>query len=289
MKRKLKLAISLALRVRDLLHDGLCWLVGREVPARCMVLYYHTVPAGHRELFARQLDTILKLARPISTNPNGTLAPGGRYVAVTFDDGFISVMQNAAPELKKRQIPWTMFVPSGCIGKKPDWLRQAHPAAREDRVMTAAELCQLAKDPLVSIGSHTANHANLLETGSERAADELTRSKSDLEAILGKAVQQFSYPFGARSSATDGQARAAGYTHIFSSDPCYASFPATAANVAPSVTEAPKHRSTGSLSTSAIGRASVDPDISPLEFRLKLLGAYRWLARIHRSTEAAKH
>ena len=261
MKRRIKLAISLAVRAWDILHDTACRLVGRQLPPRCMVLYYHAIPARHRALFARQLDTILKLASPISTNPNGSLTPGARYVSITFDDGFASVLENAAPELKKRKIPWTLFVPSGCLGQQPAWLRDANGAARQDRVLTAEELRHLASDPLVMIGSHTVAHPNLLEVGPDRAAAELGNSKADLEAAIGKPVRQLSYPFGARSPAIDQQARQLGYQRLFSSEPVYA------------------FRSGDEPVT---GRASVDPDTSWLEFRLKLLGAYRWQAVVGR-------
>jgi len=194
----------------------------------------------------------------LSTHPPTKLEPGKPYAVVTFDDGFVSVKDHAAPELRRRRIPWTIFVPSTCLGQPPGWLRHAPLAARQDRVMTAAELRELAADPLVTVGSHTATHAHLVEIGPDRAARELVQSKADLENVLQRAVDQFSYPFGARTPALDEQARAAGYRRLFTSNP------------------APAFRTPEEWVT---GRISVDPDISPMEFRLKLLGAYRWLAR----------
>lgn len=257
MKRRLKLGISLLVRGWDLLWEGWGRLSGRPLPPRCTVIYYHTVPAALRDRFARQLDEILSLAQPISTRPSVPLQPGKRYVCVTFDDGFISVRDHAAPELARRGIPWTIFVPSGCLGRKPEWLRQAHPAAQHDRVMTAEELRQVAADPLVTVGSHTVNHVNLLEADPSRAAAELRESKAALEAVLEKPVETFSYPFGGRNASLDGLAWKAGYTRLFSSDPALAF---------------------QSLDESLCGRITVDPDISDLEFRLKISGAYRWLA-----------
>lgn len=226
-----------------------------------MVLYYHAVPAHHRELFARQLDMILRIARPVPSSLVASMVPGGRYVSITFDDGFVSVMNNAAPELAKRQIPWTIFIPSGCLGRQPDWLRTPRAAARQDRVMTPEELGSLIRDPLVTVASHTVHHTNLLEVDSQRAFEELSCSRTELEALVGKPVDQFSYPFGARSPALDQQAHAAGYSRVFSTEPV----PACCSN-----------------GQTATGRASVDPDTPPLEFRLRLLGAYRWQSLLHR-------
>ncbi len=300
MRRQLKLAVSLLLRAWDILHDAFFRLIGKPLPPRCMVLYYHAIPARHRALFARQLDTILRIARPVSTNPNGGLTPGTRYVSVTFDDGFVSVLHNAAPELKARQIPWTIFVPSGRLGQKPDWLKRAHLAAREDRVMTREELRQLSTDPLVTIGSHTVGHVNLLEVDPQRASSELAESKEHLENLLARPVLQFSYPFGGRSPAIDDQARSAGYTQLFCSEPTYAVFPSPSPSRPPSSAlgrPASVLRPLSServllssdlcpLNSLPIGRASVDPDMSPLEFRLKILGAYRWLGRRdHKTTD----
>jgi peptidoglycan/xylan/chitin deacetylase (PgdA/CDA1 family) len=258
VKRRLKCLISLALHTGDTVRAAGRRLVRSQPHGTSVVIYYHAVPAQHHARFARQLDVLLDLARPISTHPTLPLEPDGHRVAVTFDDGFVSVVENAAPELSRRQIPWTIFVPSGCLGQTPAWLRHAPPAARHDRVMTPEELRELTRDPLVTIGSHTATHAHLVETGPDRAAVELTRSKEGLEAILDRPVDQFSYPFGARSPELDELARAAGYRRLFSSNP------------------APAFQRPDEFVT---GRISVDPDISPLEFRLKVLGAYRWLAR----------
>lgn len=258
MKRRLKMLISLSLRGYDVLCGGTVNRFIRQPRPACVVLYYHAVPSQHRELFAQQMEMLLRLAEPLSTESPSAMQPGKRYVAVSFDDGFVSVLENAAPELRSRGIPWTMFVPSGLLGQRPAWLRKAHPAARQDRVMTAAEIRSLAESPLVTIGSHTVNHAHLVEVGPAKAAIELAQSKSDLEGILNRSVTQFSYPFGARTPALDQQAFSLGYRRLFSTAP------------------EPSIRYSQDL---VIGRVAVDPDISPLEFRLKVLGAYRWIAK----------
>ena len=261
MKRLIKLLVSLVVRACDVMRMVLLYLTGRKPPPICVVLYYHSVSARHRQLFARQMDVLLEVARPLSTDPPPALDGGTHYVAITFDDGFVSVLENAAPELRQRRIPWTIFVPSGCLGQSPVWLRRATRAIREDRVMTAEELRALARDPLVTIGSHTVAHAHLVEVGPEQAAVEMARSKADLESVLERSVSQFSYPFGARTPALDQQARRLGYRRLFSSDP------------------RPAFQSSDEFVT---GRINMDPDVSPLEFRLKVHGAYRWLAALRR-------
>jgi len=41
-----------------------------------------------------------------------------KWMAVTFDDGFKNVINNAVPILEKYQIPWTFCIPSLCIENK---------------------------------------------------------------------------------------------------------------------------------------------------------------------------
>ncbi|NQT03164.1 MAG: polysaccharide deacetylase family protein, partial [Planctomycetes bacterium] len=41
--------------------------------------------------------------------------------AVTFDDAFVSVFENAVPVLKKHKLPAAIFVPTGNLGKTPLW------------------------------------------------------------------------------------------------------------------------------------------------------------------------
>ncbi len=127
--------------------------------------------------------------------------------------------------------------------------------------MTVEELRALAKDPLVTFGSHTVNHVRLTELDLKSASSELARSKAELETVLERPVRQFSYPFGARTPALDQQARKAGYRRLFSSEPT---------------------RAFQTADEFVTGRFSVSPEISLLEFRLKVVGAYRWLSAVRR-------
>lgn len=255
LKHTLKLAISLVVRACDATIEAVRKVLRCPPRGRCVVLYYHAVPADQRSLFSRQMDVLLELATPLPSGPAPLLERGRRYVMVTFDDGFLSVKENALPELRHRQIPSTIFVPSGCLGQNPAWLRHARSETAAERVMTAEELRELTREPLVTIGSHTVAHVHLGEVSAERAQRELFESKAQLEAALGRPVEHFSYPFGGRNSRLDAAAAQAGYRRLFSSEPSCTS---------------------GSADAFVSGRISVDPDISPLEFRLKVLGAYRW-------------
>jgi peptidoglycan/xylan/chitin deacetylase (PgdA/CDA1 family) len=72
------------------------------------------------------------------------------------------------------------------------------------RQMCAAEalswsdLCEMARDPLVTIGAHTVSHPVLSALTPERACLEMRESRELLEARIGVNVAHFCYPFGSR-------------------------------------------------------------------------------------------
>jgi peptidoglycan/xylan/chitin deacetylase (PgdA/CDA1 family) len=82
------------------------------------------------------------------------------------------------------------------------------------RCMTADELREVSRGPLVQIGSHTVTHSRLCELTQDSEWKELTSSKATLEDILKRPVEAFAYPFGERSdysSRTVAAVRKAGY------------------------------------------------------------------------------
>lgn len=253
--RVTKLCVSFAVSFGDGVQRRALSLLGLRPPPVCVVLYYHGVPARAARRFRRQMDTLLRSSTPVRADAIGPLAPGRRYTAVTFDDGFVSVVENALPVLRARRIPCTLFVPTGCLGSHPSWIANGHPDGHET-VISPTVLARLSTDGLVTIGSHSVTHPDFRTLGDEAAREELARSKADLERIVGKHVDLFSFPHGATDSRTLEFARLAGYTRVFTIE----------ATRAASVHD-----------RFALGRVRVDPADWPVEFRLKVTGAYRWL------------
>jgi peptidoglycan/xylan/chitin deacetylase (PgdA/CDA1 family) len=252
IKRLIKLFVSLCLRGYDIGLGGLLRLVGRSPKPRCVVLYFHAVPGELRARFARQMDELLRLTQPVRCDIVNGLAPGRSYTAVSFDDGFISVIENALPELEARRIPATLFIPTGCLGASPSWLRDG---SCGEKVVSAEMIARLKDHQLLAIGSHSVSHPNFLKLGQEEAEYELSRSRRDLEAILGRPIGMFSFPHGAHNSRLTELARQAGYRRVFTVEPELA------------------FEKNGDFET---GRVEADPCDWAIEFRLKLLGAYRW-------------
>lgn len=224
-------------------------LAGVRPRGKCMVLYYHSVPREQRERFARQLDVILRHCKVVDAARANDLPAGSEYAAITFDDAFENYVEEALPELRKRGVPSTMFVISDALGKG------FGPVGHTEKVMSVEQLRALPED-LVSIGSHTVSHPFMPEIGSEMARRELVNSKLALEGMLGREISTFSFPFGGFSSELVEMCREVGYRRVFTTLPEFF---------------------TCGPDEFAVGRIRVDPTDWPIEFRLKLAGAYNWL------------
>lgn len=259
MKRWIKLSVSLLVRGWDLCGIGLRRVIGRQSPGTCVVLYYHAVTGEERKAFSRQMDELLRVAKPIPADLCRPLEPGNNYCAVTFDDGFASVIENALPELERRGIPFTVFVPTGSLGTRAGWINNpSHPAYHEV-VLSPERLAALRSHALVTIGSHSVSHPDFLELDETEADHELQESKAVLETICNCPVTLFSFPHGRYNRRLVQQAGEARYQRVFTISPRLA------------------FAKPGEFVS---GRTAVNADDWSLEFKLKLHGAYRWLAAL---------
>jgi peptidoglycan/xylan/chitin deacetylase (PgdA/CDA1 family) len=253
--RIFKLSISLVFISVCAVGDALRDLFGVRRKGYCIVLYYHAVATKHRTLFSRQMDILLRLTTPIPANSVKIPQPGGRFAAVTFDDGLDSVIENALPELKARQIPSTVFIVPESLGRAPIWMDVSSDSMNVPRVMSRKQLLSVDAS-LVTVGSHSLTHPNRTQIGIAEATRQISDSRTVLREMLGREVSLFSFPYGAFNEDLIKCCREAGYERVFTSLPILAL------------------TNSGEF---AVGRISVEPTDWALEFRLKLLGAYRWL------------
>jgi len=119
--------------------------------------------------------TVSELAEVIRNG--GYLPP--RPVVITFDDGSISVFQNAYPIMQQLGFRGTLYIISYKIGgdttMTTDMLKQMHASGWE-------------------IGSHSQTHADLSKA--RRRAVEICASKKDLTKALQLEINSFAYPYG---------------------------------------------------------------------------------------------
>lgn len=97
------------------------------------------------------------------------------------------------------------------------WSGLPHNVLAPVRAMTPAELLQLVDGGLVELGSHTRNHPMLPELSLEGQRDEILSGKRDLESILNKAVDGFSYPNGRATAVAKRIVYEAGFSYACTS------------------------------------------------------------------------
>ncbi len=64
------------------------------------------------------------------------------------------------------------------------------------RVMRSDEMIQLVSDGLIEVGGHTVNHPTLSKLSVEAQRHEIAEGCRQLEAILGRPIHVFAYPYG---------------------------------------------------------------------------------------------
>lgn len=130
--------------------------------------------------------------------PIDHLPKHGKWVCLTFDDGYRDNYTMAYPLLKRLQVPFTVYVTTGFIDNRiPMWW---YPG--EQLGMSVNELKELAEDPLCTIGAHTVTHAKLDELTYEEQYKEIAQSRQEVEDLIGKEVKHFSFPHGAHNDDT---------------------------------------------------------------------------------------
>ncbi|MGH3003901.1 MAG: polysaccharide deacetylase family protein [Gaiellaceae bacterium] len=147
--------------------------------------------------------------------------PAGRVVAITFDDGYRSVLDHGLPILESFAMHATVFVPTDYVeqerladwpGMEP-WLT---PSQEENlRIMSWDDVRTLAAAGW-EIGSHTRSHRRLRGLGSSELDRELRGSRLTCEERIQAPCRSIAYPYGSPGVDLDAAAAqaaaAAGYT-----------------------------------------------------------------------------
>ena len=109
-----------------------------------------------------------------------------RKILLTIDDGFLSFYKNAWPILKKKKIPFILFVSTREVG--------VH------NYMTWDQIKEISKEDFVEIGNHSHTHEYLADDSNELIKNDIAKSISIFKKNLGKNSDFFSYPFGEYSN-----------------------------------------------------------------------------------------
>jgi peptidoglycan/xylan/chitin deacetylase (PgdA/CDA1 family) len=125
-------------------------------------------------------------------------------VCLTFDDGYEDGFNVVYPVLKEYRFPALMFVVVNKIG--------------QNEHLKLDQIKLMAAEGLISIGSHSMNHYNLLSLNEEQLFIEITESKKILEEKLGRQIDFFAYPWGAFSAQVMRIVKQSGYRAAFSTN-----------------------------------------------------------------------
>jgi peptidoglycan/xylan/chitin deacetylase (PgdA/CDA1 family) len=167
------------------------------------ILYYHRVSVDRDPLavtpdaFRRQMDAIAETGHRVVDLyeiDDLQLAPGEAAYALTFDDGYRDVLENALPVMREHGFPSTVFVVPGAIAGETafSW----YPRGAMPPVAGWDELRAEERAGLVHFEPHTLTHPVLTELTREAARQEIAGSMEAVAHELGRPARVFCYPAG---------------------------------------------------------------------------------------------
>ena len=143
--------------------------------------------------------------------------PAGRTFAVTFDDGWVSVLRHGFPILQPLEVPATVFVASDLVDTHEQPLRGAvidpwQDSAHRDELycLSWAELRGLVASGW-EVGAHSKTHPLLTRLDDVALAEELRGSKLRCEEMLGVPCRTMAYPTGDFDDRVEQATAQAGY------------------------------------------------------------------------------
>ena len=179
---------------RKLFSTGLPILTYHHVGARPAGVQWRGLWVSPR-LFARQLRELHKDGFR-STSLDGALPSRGnteRRCILSFDDGYVSVFENAICPLARFGFRGIQFLVAGHIGGLNSWDVAA--GERPTRLMDESQVQSWLKAGH-EIGSHTVSHPRLTRIPRARQREEIRASKRMLEDRFAVEVRHLCYPYG---------------------------------------------------------------------------------------------
>lgn len=233
------------------------WHLGQKcLPKRryLTILYYHAVPERDAESFTAQMKFLARNAHCVFADCEELPQTDKPLIAVTFDDAFESVATRAIPIMEQLQIPATIYVPTGWLGRRPGWQMETADDAQE--VVMDAERLQSILSPYVRLGSHSVDHPRLSQLGGAEQDRQFAESRAELERLTGSPIDTLAFPYGDFDEETARRGQRAGYRYLYT--------------IMPQSIYGHDH---GILR----GRTAVEAQDSLALFNLKVNGAFGWM------------
>ena len=179
-------------------------IFGRRRPGDVVVLVYHRVGVGDREIditveaFQRHLEHLVERDRVLRMD-QALGGDDGGGVVLTFDDGFRDFADHVVPALVQMRVPALLYLATGFVGGQD--------AASPGESISWSQLREAVATGLVDVGSHTHGHLDLSRVPPPEARADLERSKGLIEDHLGVRCRHFAYPWGVGGNGSDGTVR----------------------------------------------------------------------------------
>ena len=142
----------------------------------------------------RLVDIVTRIRR-------GIAIPRKAFV-VTFDDGYECVASQAYPILEKLDVPATVFIATGLVGRNGRMPQDDWSEAGDERVPAecyqamALETCdRMHESTLIDLGSHTHTHQDFRQRPKEFAED-IQKSANFMKTRWGLRNVPFAFPYG---------------------------------------------------------------------------------------------
>ena len=177
------------------------------------ILTYHSIDDSQSaisittDVFRRHVAWLASGAvRVVSIDELMTLPPQADAVALTFDDGFVSFAEIAAPLLARHHLPATVFAVTEHVGGTNAWRGVCAQDIPTMPLMDWSELGRMS-DMGFRIGAHSRTHPHLAEVSRAALEDEIDGSAARIERELGVRPTAFAYPYGSVNETVAAAAR----------------------------------------------------------------------------------
>ena len=138
------------------------------------------------DIFKKQLELIeknnIEYYDPIKFDTEYNYPKKNKKILITIDDAFLSFYENAWPILKKRKIPFILFVSTEPVGKSG--------------YMSWDQIKEVSSYNFAYIGNHSHTHEYLLNFSHAEFEEDIKNSIKIFKKKLGYNPIYFSYPFG---------------------------------------------------------------------------------------------
>ena len=149
--------------------------------------------SGYHTVLPDQLFAYLTTGAPLPPKP----------IMLTFDDGDLDQYETAVPILEKHGFKGAFFIMTVAIGRRG-----------KQPYMDKTQIKDLS-DRGHAIGAHTWDHHNVKKYQGDDWKIQVEEPKAKLEAIIGKPIKYFAYPFGLWNKQALPEIQKRGYVAAF--------------------------------------------------------------------------